>query len=105
MDEAIELEGKKYTGIRIELGNLPLLVIKAKKGYVASSYVDRETAEKVGDVACFVSGVKTYDDMFRAKIREVTPWAEDIGIRQGMSVRKALEILDEVLIAEVKGEE
>ncbi len=98
MEETVEHEGKKYKVVKIELGNLPLLIIKAKKGYVACSYVDRVTAEKVGDVACFVSGVKTYSDMFKAKIREVTPWAEDIGIRQGMSVRKALELLEDLPI-------
>ena len=93
MDE-IAFEGKKYVAVKHEIGNLPLIVVKAKNGYVACSYIDRETAEKVGDVAAFVAGVKEIDDLKKAKIRHATSWAEDLGIREGMSVKKALEIMD-----------
>ncbi|MEM4195130.1 MAG: DUF1805 domain-containing protein [Candidatus Anstonellales archaeon] len=86
--------GKTISYFAENLGNLPLIVIKAKKGYIACSYISKETAEKVGDVAVFVSGVKSIDDMMNAKIRDVTSWAEDLGLRPGMSVKKALEILD-----------
>ena len=57
MDE-VSFEGKRYVAVKHEIGNLPLIVVKAKNGYVACSYIDKETAEKVGDVAAFVSGVK-----------------------------------------------
>jgi len=95
VEETLEFNGKTYAGIRFELGNVPLIIIKAKKGYVACSYIDRTAAEKLGDVACFVSGVKTFEDMFKAKVRGATVWAEELGIREGMSVKKALEIIDE----------
>lgn len=94
MARVIEVEGKKYDVFEDKLGNLKLIVIKAKRGYVACSYIDKQTAEKVGDIAGFVAGVKCTDDMVRAKLRTVTSWAEDLGIREGMSVKKALEILD-----------
>ncbi len=93
MDE-ISFEGKKYVVLTQEIGNLPLIVVKAKKGYIACSYIDKETAEKVGDIAAFVSGVKNLDELKKAKIRNATTWAEDLGIREGMSVKKALEIMD-----------
>lgn len=93
MDE-ISFEGKKYVAVKQDIGNLPLIVVKAKKGYIACSYIDRETAEKVGDIAAFVSGVRCLDDLKKAKIRQATTWAEDLGIREGMSVKKALEIMD-----------
>lgn len=94
MERAVKLEGRKYTAFESELGNLKLVVIKAKRGYIACSYIDRETAQKVGDVAGFVSGVKSVDDMLKAKLRSTTSWAEDAGLREGMSVKKALEILN-----------
>ena len=72
----VECDGRKYSALRQTLGNLPLIVVKAKKGYVACSYIDKETAEKVGDVAAFVSGVKCMDDFLKAKIRTTTTWAE-----------------------------
>jgi len=90
----ISFEGKKYIALKQDIGNLPLIVVKAKKGYVACSYIDKETAEKVGDIAAFVAGVKSLDDLKKAKIRTATTWAEDLGIREGMSVKKALEIMD-----------
>ncbi len=93
MIRSLEFEGRKYAAFESELGNLKLIVIKAKRGYIACSYINRETAQKVGDVAGFVSGVSSVDDMLRAKIRTTTSWAEDVGLREGMSVKKALEIL------------
>ncbi len=92
--EPVEFDGKKYNGIRQEIGNLTLIVVRAKRGYIACSYVNKATAEKVGDVAAFVSGVKNYSDFFNAKVKDTTTWADDLGIREGMSVRKALELMD-----------
>ncbi len=88
------VNGRDMPSFTENLGNMPLIIIKAKRGYVACSYISRETAEKVGDVAAFVAGVKSVDDMVNAKIKDVTSWAEDLGLRPGMSVKKALEILD-----------
>ena len=93
MDE-ISFDGRRYSAVKHDIGNLPLIVVKAKKGYIACSYIDKETAEKVGDIAAFVSGVKDLTDLKKAKIRHTTTWAEDLGIREGMSVKKALELMD-----------
>ncbi len=92
--EPVEFNGKSYNGIKQQIGNLPLIIVRAKRGYIACSYVNKATAEKVGDVAAFVSGVKDYSAFFKAKIKETTSWADDLGIREGMSVGKALEIMD-----------
>jgi uncharacterized protein YunC (DUF1805 family) len=92
--EEFKLGDRAYAMVTHNIGNLPLIVVKAKNGYIACSYIDKETAEKVGDVAAFVSNVKNKDDFCKAKIRKTTTWAEDLGIREGMSVKKALEIMD-----------
>lgn len=92
--QEVELCGRKYAAFQQTLGNLPMIVVKAKRGYIACSYVNRETAEKVGDVAAFVSGVKSLNEFLSSKIKCATSWAEDLGIREGMSVRKALELMD-----------
>ncbi|MDE1798565.1 MAG: DUF1805 domain-containing protein [Candidatus Micrarchaeota archaeon] len=93
-EESIAFEGRKYVGLTFPLGNLPLLIVKARKGYVACSYLDKATAEHLGDVAAFVSGVKSFDELLHAKIRHMTAWAEEMGVREGMSVKKALELMD-----------
>ena len=92
--EPVEFDGKSYNGIKQQIGNLTLIIVRAKRGYIACSYVSKDTAEKVGDVAAFVSRVKDYSAFFNAKIKDTTSWADDMGIREGMSVRKALEIMD-----------
>lgn len=94
MVRPLEVDGKKYSVVESELGNLKLLVIRARRGYIACSYINQETAEKVGDIAGFVSGVSNISDMLKAKLRTTTTWAEDAGLREGMSVKKALEVLD-----------
>ena len=93
--DKFEVDGKKYLSLNKQIGNLPLILVRAKNGYVACNYINKCTADKVGDVAAFVCGVKNTNDFMRAKIREVTTWAEDnYGIREGMSVKKALELMD-----------
>lgn len=87
-------DGRKYLALSFELGNMPLLILKAKRGYVACSYVNRASAENLGDVAAFVPGAKSFEELYCSKIREMTAWAEEAGIREGMSVKKALEIMD-----------
>ncbi len=94
MKKVLDLEGKKYIAYEEQLGNLNLLVVKGKRGYIASSYIDKGTAEKVGDVAGFVVGVRNLNEFMKAKLRHVTSWGEDFGLREGMSVRKALDLLE-----------
>jgi len=95
-EQSIIFDGREYKGLSFELGNMPLLILKAKKGYVACSYVNKQSAEHLGDIAGFVPGVKSFDELYLSKIRDMTAWAEEMGIREGMSVKKALEIMDKM---------
>jgi uncharacterized protein YunC (DUF1805 family) len=93
-EQTIIFEGKKFVGLTFELGNMPLLILKCKKGYIACSYLDIKSAERMGDIAACVSGVKSFDELLKSKIKGMTVWAEEIGIREGMSVKKAIELLE-----------
>jgi uncharacterized protein YunC (DUF1805 family) len=95
-EKTIVFDGREYRGICYELGNKPLLILKAKKGYVACSYLDRSSAENLGDIAAFVCGVDSFEDLYTSKIKNMTAWAEEMGIREGMSVKKALELMDKL---------
>ncbi len=86
-----ELKGCEV--IEKKLGNIVLIVVKAKKGYISSSYLDIKTAEKVGDVAAVVRNAKSLNGFLRGKLDSVTMWAEDLGLRPGMSVKRAIKIL------------
>ncbi len=86
--------GKSSTGIKIDMGNANLLLIKSDKGFIMCGYLDMETAERLNDAACIVRGVKNFDDMLNAGIAKVTTKAKELGIKEGMSGKDALEIFE-----------
>jgi len=68
----------------------PLLVIRAAKGFVMCGYLNIEVANKLGDVAVRVTGVKSFEDMLNAKAVDVSEAAKKLGITIGMPAREAL---------------
>lgn len=89
--EKIDLKRGSAIGLRIFLGKAPLLLIKAEKGYLMCGYLNTEVAEKLGDAACVVRGVSSFEDMLNGTVEEVTSAAEALGIKEGMKGREALE--------------
>lgn len=85
------VEGKKVFGVRVALHPAPLVLLVASKGYVMCGYLNLETAEKLEQAAAVVRGVKTFDNVLKAKIVAATSGAKALGVREGMSGREALE--------------
>jgi len=80
-----------FKAVQLELsdkGNL--LIIKGAKGYVMCGYLNINTAQKMGDAACVVTGVKTVEDVLNAKIVALTSHAQKLGIEMGMAVTEVL---------------
>ncbi|HEX55481.1 MAG: DUF1805 domain-containing protein [Candidatus Altiarchaeales archaeon] len=80
-------------GIKIGLRNANLIVIFGERGYVMCSYLNIKTAEKLGDVACIISGVSEIDDAINARIEKISKNARRLGIREGMLVKDVLKFL------------
>lgn len=91
--QTILLEKGEVTGHYINLGKAALLVIQAKKGYVMCGYLNMNAANKYGDIAGKVTGVKTFDDMLNAEVVEVSENAKLAGLKQGMNVKDFLNAL------------
>ena len=89
--EQIQLENGAALGIKIEMGNAPLLLIKAKKGFVMCGYLNMRVANSLKDAAAKVAGVSTLDEVLRAKVVEVSEKAKSLGVRVGMRGKEALE--------------
>ncbi|MDI6642632.1 MAG: DUF1805 domain-containing protein [Candidatus Hodarchaeaceae archaeon] len=89
----INLDGSKVLGIKIELPQAPLLLLVASRGYVMCSYLNADVAEKLGQAAALVAGVKTFDDVLNAKIVRATSKAKELGVREGMLGREALKLV------------
>ena len=88
--EQIDFEGNILEGYAIPTGNTALLLIKAKNGFLGCGYVSLETAERVGDAAVIVSGVKNFDDMLAAKVKAMSSAAAARGVTAEMTGRQAL---------------
>lgn len=88
--EQVQLEKGTALGIKLDMEHAPLLVIRAKKGFVMCGYLDMEVADRLGDAAVRVTGVKSFEDVLNAKAAEVSEAAKKLGIAVGMSAREAL---------------
>ncbi len=87
----VKLKNGTAEGYEIQFPNTTLVLVLAKKGYVMCGYLNIVTADKLGDVAAVVRGVKTVDDLLKAKVQEVSEAAKKIGIEFGMTGESALE--------------
>jgi len=91
------IETKKIgnsSGFKIELHNANFLMIVAKKGFIMCGYLNIDTAEKLNDAACVVTGVKNFDEVLNAKIVKLTTKAKELGIKEGMLGKDALKLLE-----------
>ena len=87
----ITIEDVEADGYSIDIGNAPLLIIKAKKGYVMCGYLNISAANKLGDTAGRVTGVKDFDDVLAADIVEISENAKKMGLKAGMNGKDFLK--------------
>ncbi|VVB96669.1 Uncharacterised protein [uncultured archaeon] len=88
--EQINLENGSALGLKMDMGNAPLLVIRAGCGFVMCGYLNMDIADKLGDVAVRVTGVKTFEDVLNTKAVDVSMAAKSLGITAGMTAKDAL---------------
>ena len=92
MDQ-VQLDGHALDAVTFPTQNTKILVIRAPRGLLGCGYISAETATKVGDALAIVSGVANYDDMLNAVVKAVSPAAEALGVRPGMTGADALRKL------------
>lgn len=93
MASEIGLKNGPGLAVRLQMNNAALLVIRAAKGFVMCGYLNVAVADRLGDAACVVTGVDSFEDVLRAPIVDVSENARRLGIIKGMSGREALDIL------------
>lgn len=91
--ELIETKHGAAFGVKVKLGEVPLLIIKGEKGYLVCGYFDSKIVEKAKDSCAIVSGVKSFDDMMRKRIDYVSKKAQKLGVKKGMPGYRALDKL------------
>jgi len=88
--EEIKLENGSALGLKMDMEHAPLLVIRARKGFVMCGYLNMDVANKLGDAAVRVTGVKSFEDVLNSKAVDVSEAAKKLGITVGMPAREAL---------------
>ena len=88
--ETVNLEGNLLEGYTIPTENTVILLVKAPHGFLGCGYFSLETAEKVGDAAVIVSGVRNVEEMLAAKVKAVSSVAAARGVTAEMNGREAL---------------
>ncbi len=90
----LSIGDKTATGLRVDLPDSPpLVIIVGRTGFVMCGFLNVEAAEKLNVTAAMVSGVKCFDDLFKAQVKAVTSKAEGKGIKVGMKGKDAIKIL------------
>lgn len=91
--QEVEIKGKLYKYVRVEMDAAPLVLLKGSGGYVMCGYLNLEAAEKLGDAAVRVTGVKDLDTVLQSKAAGVTSRATALGIQQGQKVVDFIHLL------------
>ncbi len=91
--DTININGKEYETLRVDLEPAPLILVRGKKGFLMCGYLNMEAADKLGAVAVSTSGVKTVDDILNKPISKISAKARELGVKEGMTGRQALEYL------------
>jgi len=89
--DTVQLDNQSLEAVTLPTPNTKILVVRARLGILGCGYISLETAAKVGDALAIVSGVSSYDDMLQASVKAVSPAAEALGVRPGMTGRDALK--------------
>jgi uncharacterized protein YunC (DUF1805 family) len=89
----IELENGDVYAYIIEFGNVPLIILEARNGYVMNEYLDIDTANKFGDIAGKVKDAKNLDDFLKCNIVELSNKAKKMRLKKGMTAKEFLNKL------------
>ena len=87
------IDGIAFESVHVPTDRTNILLIKAAAGFLGCGYFDVNVANKVGDAAAIVTGVKTPEQMLEASIVRLSDRAKEMGVREGMTGREALLLL------------
>lgn len=89
--DIIETKKGAALGIRINLQKVPLLIMRAEKGYIGCGYFNPQAMNKSKDCAAIVKGAGNFKDMLKKRLFFVSNGAKKLGLKKGMLAERALE--------------
>jgi len=93
MSEKIIIGKHEFEGVKISTAKSNILIIHCDRGFLGCGYFDMSVAERLGDCAAVVTGVKSFEDMLATAVVRLSPAAAARGIKIGMAGRDALEAM------------
>ncbi len=91
--ENTEIGGKNFEFFHMDMPSAPLLILRGKNGFIMCGYLNLEAAEKLGDFAVRVTGVKDLQTLLDAKVAGCTQKALSAGVEPGKKVSEILRFL------------
>jgi uncharacterized protein YunC (DUF1805 family) len=82
---------KLVRGYQIKLPKANLVLATTARGYICCGFLDLKTSDKLGDIACKVTGVRTINGLLQSRIIAVSSKAKSKGIKKGMVAREVIE--------------
>jgi len=95
--EQIPLKKETALGIKIQLGKAPLILIKARNGYIMCGYLNMDAANRLGDIAGKISGVNDFKEMLEKEVIEISEKAKEMGIKPGITGGEFLERIGDII--------
>lgn len=90
----VEVEGKEFTAVRVELPKTNLLMISNDVGYIMCAALDVDLlSNMLADrkvIAGRAVGVRSIDDLLHAPLEKVTDASKEYGWEVGMTGKDAL---------------
>lgn len=91
--DRIVIDQTEFNAVHVATPNSNILLIQGSKGFLGCGYFKVEIADKMGDAAAIVTGVKNYQDMEAAKVVAVSAKGRELGITEGITGKEALALL------------
>ncbi len=88
--DLIKIGEQTALGIKLEVSNAPILILRGEKGLLTCGYFNVDVADRIGDAIAVVTNVKNFDEMLTSKVVAVSKKAEELGIKIGDSGKDAL---------------
>jgi uncharacterized protein YunC (DUF1805 family) len=87
----IQINAHEVMGIEVDMPKGVLVAAIGNTAFVMCGYLNVDIAEKMGDTAAIVRGVKTVEELLSGSVVSMTSPAKSKGVTPGMTGREALE--------------
>lgn len=87
----IKIGNNSLIAFSLQLQKKSFVLIRGTKGYIMCGYLDLRIADKFGDTAIKVVGVKSITEALRARAYSLSKKAKSMGLRRNQPIKEILK--------------